>query len=648
MIPWTESSKSDSTAQSAESTGVRQPARSKIRRQNHHRLTSVFSRSPVLQRQQPPGTDLQPEDETEEMSSHRSVPGILKIFGSHICQGTNYKSVLATRHSSARELVKEALERYSLEKEDPGSYVLCDVIGKTGVDYEWKTECCRVVGDSERPLMLQSLWKPKEGFSRRFEIQKRAALEALGAQDTFEIAAGPNAQVRKLHPARSRVTSLFVDGSGEPVDSLGIWRSLSDMNVSAIGTKESTEKPAAPPQLEDPEADKEINAEKEETESSDDNNTQYSVHLPFDFPYFLLLQGYTHKQCVLFKLVVLEVSQRLISREILGLAQVRAAGCEQTPDEDPLLRQRTNKSLESSPPTSSSLLMTIDQSGEPQNNRRSWEDGALMFLSLQEFLIYLMSGNTCVFGSASEHPSADSADTLKVDILLFAPDVSPNHCLIHRLNPSSDTTEGRTQTLLRPLHGAPVSHNGVPLEDQEVELCPGDLVGLGQHYLFMFKDPSASRGFQTPSWMATLCSPIAFSPCKLCGTSLRRRRRPKMAARWRDVEGRVLALSYQRQEEEQVLEKILKMADTEGEDSKLTPAFLMCLCIQHSTSAHELVHLRRLLLSIANGIQLNMWVSPRSDPMPSFMNKCTLYLAFNSSQLPDVSRAPHAAKSHGS
>ena len=56
------------------------------------------------------------------------------------------------------------------------------------------------------------------------------------------------------------------------------------------------------PLSEDPEAeaDKEVQrrlgVEKEETESSDDCSTQFSVHPPFDFPYFLLLQGYSHKQ----------------------------------------------------------------------------------------------------------------------------------------------------------------------------------------------------------------------------------------------------------------------------------------------------------------------------------------------------------------
>ncbi|XP_026073470.1 ras-associating and dilute domain-containing protein-like isoform X2 [Carassius auratus] len=518
-----QSSTSDSTAQSVESTGVRQPAKSKIRRHNN-RLSTVFNRSPVL-RNRRPGQDsrtLDPQaaDDPAELSCHRTIPGILKIFGSDICQGANYKSVLATSQSSAKELVKEALERYCLEKEDSSAYVLCDVIGRTGSDHEWKTECCRVVGDHEKPLMLQSLWKPKEGFSRRFEIQKRENVEALSAKNTDTVTAGLNAQARKLQHARSRVTSLFVDRTNEGLDALGIWRSLSDMDVSTMG-KEASETHNAPLQ-EDPEAetDKEdhcLNAEKEETESSDDNNTQYSIHLPFDFPYFLLLQGFNHRQ---------------------------------------------------------------------------------------DFLVYLMSGNSCIFGSSF----GKNDEPLKVDVLLFAPDILAQHCCVQRLDATSDQTKGSSKmlTTLRPLHSAHVTHNGVPLDD-EVELCPGDLVGLGQHYLFMFKDPTASGAFQTPSWMATLCPPATASPCNECRTSVRRRKTQKMAARWRDLDGRVVSLSYQVQHEDQVLEKILSMVDPEEEEPKLTPAFLLCLCIQHSATNFELVHLRKLLLSIANQIQLTMW-----------------------------------------
>ncbi|XP_051573638.1 ras-associating and dilute domain-containing protein-like isoform X2 [Myxocyprinus asiaticus] len=524
-----QSNTSDSTAQSVESTGVRQPAKSKIRRHNN-RLTTVFNRSPVLRdiRQGQEGRtlalDFQAADDPAELSSQRSIPGILKIFGSNICQGANYKSVLATTCSSAKELVKEALERYCLEKEDPSAYLLCDVIGRTGLDNEWKTECFRVVGDHEKPLVLQSLWKPKEGFSRRFEIQKRASVEAQSAKDADTVTAGLNAQMRKLQNTRSRVTSLFIAGTGDGVDAVGMWRSLSDMNVSAMG-KEASETHNAPLQ-EDPEAEADkdahrLSAEKEETESSDDINTQYSIRLPFDFPYFLLLQGYNHRQ---------------------------------------------------------------------------------------DFLIYLMSGNRCVFGCSSESTSGKDEETLKVDVLLFAPDILLQHCCVQRLDTTSDQPKdvSKMLTKLRPFHGAPITHNGVPLYD-EVELCPGDLVGLGQHYLFMFKDPTDSGAFQTPSWMATLCPPATMAPCKLCGSSMRRTKPLKAAARWRDLDGRVVSLSYQLQHEDQVLEKIFSMVDPVGEEPKFTSAFLLCLCIQQSATNFELVHLRKLLLGIANQVQLTMW-----------------------------------------
>lgn len=117
------SNKSDSTVRSNESVGVRQPAKSKIRRHNNNRLSTVFNHSPNLRdssrHNQMGGSgsltgDVQAADDPAELSSQVSVPGILKIFGSDICHGTHYKSVLATTQSSSKELVKEALERWEI------------------------------------------------------------------------------------------------------------------------------------------------------------------------------------------------------------------------------------------------------------------------------------------------------------------------------------------------------------------------------------------------------------------------------------------------------------------------------------------------------------------------------------------------------
>ncbi|XP_030263483.1 ras-associating and dilute domain-containing protein-like isoform X1 [Sparus aurata] len=528
-----QSNTSDSTVRSTESVGVRQPAKSKIRRHNN-RLSTVFNHSPNLRdsgrRGQALAGELQAADDPAELSSQMSVPGILKIFGSDICQGTNYKSVLATTQSSAKELVKEALERYCLEKEDANDYVLCDVIGKTGADNQWKRECFRVVGDNEKPLMLQSLWKPKEGFSRRFEIQLRASVEEQSLKDRDTVTAGINAQARKLQKSRSRVTSLFVDGSGEDVDGLGFWRSLSEMDLSAMGKEANRARQTALREDPEAEADKEVlrlGMEKEETESSDDNTTQYSIHPPFDFPYFLLLQGYSHRQ---------------------------------------------------------------------------------------DFVIYLMSGTTTIFGCCREHCNGEDEERLKVDILLFAPDVLPQHCCVRRLDSNIPATTGehrKTLTMLKPLHGAPVTRNGFLLKE-EVELNPGDLVGLGKHYLFMFKDPTSTSGsLQTPPWMTRLCpnSTKASSSCLSCGSSISitRLQRKPLPPRWRDLEGTEALVSYELEQEEQVLQEILYLLDPSGNEPKLTPAFLLSLCIQHSASTFQLTHFRQLLLRIASQIQLIMW-----------------------------------------
>lgn len=76
--------------------------------------------------------------------------------------------------------------------------MLCDVIGQTGADNLWRRECFRVVADHERPLVLQSLWKPKDGFSRRFEIQLRASIEEQSSREQDTVTAGTPALPRPL------------------------------------------------------------------------------------------------------------------------------------------------------------------------------------------------------------------------------------------------------------------------------------------------------------------------------------------------------------------------------------------------------------------------------------------------------------------
>lgn len=245
---------------------------------------------------------------------------------------------------------------------------------------------------------------------------------------------------------------------------------------------------------------------------------------------------------------------------------------------------------------------------------------------MQDFVIYLMSGTTTIFGCCREHCNGEDEERLKVDILLFAPDVLPQHCCVRRLDSNTPTATGehrKTLTMLKPLHGAPVTRNGFLLKE-EVELNPGDLVSLGKHYLFMFKDPTSTSGsLQTPLWMNTLCpnsDAKTSSSCLSCGSSIamKRLRRKPSPPRWRDLEGTEALVSYELEQEERVLQEVLDMLDPSGDEPKLTPAFLLSLCIQHSAATFELTHFRQLLLRIAVQIQLVMWVRMK---LRSFISK---------------------------
>lgn len=81
------------------------------------------------------------------------------------------------------------LSRYGFGKDEASSYVLCDTIGSIS-ERLWKTEGFRVVGDNEKPLLLQSLWKPREGLARRFEIQRRSLVEEQSSKEQDTITAG--------------------------------------------------------------------------------------------------------------------------------------------------------------------------------------------------------------------------------------------------------------------------------------------------------------------------------------------------------------------------------------------------------------------------------------------------------------------------
>uniref|UniRef100_A0A9J7ZVQ8 Ras-associating and dilute domain-containing protein n=1 Tax=Cyprinus carpio carpio TaxID=630221 RepID=A0A9J7ZVQ8_CYPCA len=272
------------------------PSKNRLKRQSRT-FTQVLYRT-LSYRDRRSVTDLpeQVRDDPAELSTQSSAPGVLKIFGDEISAGANYKSVLATPRSSAQELIKEALERYSVNKVSACSYVLCDVIGRfEGPDRRWRTECLRALGNNEKPLLLQDLWKPKEGYSRRFELRRRAEVEELAAKEKDTVTADINAQARKLQRNRAKGTMTLQHGSS-------FCRSLSETSLNLVGLPETRKE-------------------------RDGGGVKHSL---YQSPHLLLLQGYNQQDCLVY---LLNREQHTVGQET---ASARPNICLSSPDVLPL------------------------------------------------------------------------------------------------------------------------------------------------------------------------------------------------------------------------------------------------------------------------------------------------------------------------
>ena len=218
-----------------------------------------------------------------ELSTYKLAPGILKVFGDHVSKGSNYKAVRASTISTSQEVVKMALERYGLEMCNPKDYVLCDVVGhfsnpeaatpskkknskkekhedpdKEDEEPKWITEYVRAINDNEKPLVLQSLWKPTNGRSRRFELRKCIEVES----SCFFINTAEGMGRRS-----SSQTSLF-----------------DDSEHSSIGNNETSEKTEYAPLQMSPHTITRKITQRNENNQNDNKAPQYS-------PYLLLLNG---------------------------------------------------------------------------------------------------------------------------------------------------------------------------------------------------------------------------------------------------------------------------------------------------------------------------------------------------------------------
>ncbi|XP_032897017.1 ras-associating and dilute domain-containing protein isoform X2 [Amblyraja radiata] len=512
-------------------TNMSQPSKGKLKRQRRS-FTQVLSRK-LSYRERRSTADIPVDilDDPSELSIQLSAPGILKIFGNDICNGANYKSVLATPRSSAQELVKEALERYSVSKTSAREYLLCDVIGRfEGLDKRWRTECLRPLGDNEKPLLLQDLWKPKEGFARRFELRRQSEVEEMASKEKDTTTADINAQARKLQRHRAKGKDLTMSDYRHKLPPLR--QSVSETSIAAIGNQEEEQQrlyftlpgqsgKKKNSQCKSGKLYSRSSKEKQETSLHDGySNAGYQA------PHLLLLQGY---------------------------------------------------------------------------NQQS------------DCLVYPLEREKQIVGQ-------ETALT-KPNICLSSPDILSLHCKIKRFKQSKkQSCHLEEKTIVESFPNAFTIVNCVPV-DGPAELRHGDLIGFGQHYIFLFKDPLAAKQLpaQTFSMLRHLqCfaghrSSRRIPVCKTCGSIVKncsanvQRNAISAANIDTTVQKRKLHLEYERAFEDVLIDKILTLIEPGGDDHKLTPACLLCLCIQHSAATFQSGDFMRLLLKIVHRMQGIAW-----------------------------------------
>ncbi|MED6279678.1 hypothetical protein CHARACLAT_003245, partial [Characodon lateralis] len=234
-----------------------------------------------------------------------------------------------------------------------------------------------------------------------------------------------------------------------------------------------------------------------------------------------------------------------------------------------------------------------------------------------DFVIYLLAAPHILIGH-----QRDYEDKSNVDILLFADDILPNHCFFNRHSVGGPI-------MLSPCKDAAVTRNGEAVKD-DVQLNSSDVIGLGKHYLFLFRDPLASVQKEVSGaspepilsvapWILCLSPPAAptihstamihcIPNCTdLWGLTCKQSQN-KDPPFLTSPRGHILTLNYNAEDEDRIVKEIFAIEVGSSIDgAPLTVSFLLSLCLQYASAHLHNSDLRRLLLLSASHIQSAMW-----------------------------------------
>lgn len=244
-----------------------------------------------------------------------------------------------------------------------------------------------------------------------------------------------------------------------------------------------------------------------------------------------------------------------------------------------------------------------------------------LLLFCQDCLVYLLN--------REQHTVGQETASARPNICLSSPDVLPLHCRIRRAPQRRSSSDQRL--LLEPIAHGNVLVNFMRIE-RPTPLRHGDLLSFGAHYIFLYKDPLSAKPLPAQTLtrlraLARLCDsesgsvPEKGDACRMCGAVLHEpvasRRSSKTPAR--GAQKRKLALEFERAHEDALVNRVLTLIEPSGDDHKLTPAYLLCLCIKHSANIFPPGSFGKLLLKIAKRIQTIAWVSTHISSLVVFV-----------------------------
>ena len=180
----------------------------------------------------------------------------------------------------------------------------------------------------------------------------------------------------------------------------------------------------------------------------------------------------------------------------------------------------------------------------------------------QDAILHLISNTTSIIGS--------SEDEDKCNMRLYAPDILAQHCWICKVYDNENESEYRCISL------APFSGAHVRVNDEEIvcktNIKAGDIVTLGEHYIFIFKDPTCGKdeGHDGKS----LTRHTLTSNTETCSLS-------KEDGQWHDVITNAMSLSFSTDKQDELLTTIFSIMNPMEEGYKLTPAYLLALALDH-------------------------------------------------------------------